>query len=86
MKTGLATFANEAAYGIYSTAGIGRSTLCGATMALADDQLKKFEIKYAVKTSPTRIIVVESTDSYQAQQTFKDIIPEARFITIGEVK
>ena len=60
--------------------------LCGATMALAGDQLKKFEIKYAIKTSPTRIIIVESTDSYQAQQTFKDLLPEARFITIREVK
>jgi len=40
--------------------------LCGATVALAGDQIKKFEIKYAIKTSPTRIIIVESTDSYQA--------------------
>jgi hypothetical protein len=60
--------------------------LCGTTMALAGDQLKKFEIKYAIKTSPTHIIIVESTDSYQAQQTFKDMLPEARFITIREVK
>jgi hypothetical protein len=60
--------------------------LCTATMALAGDQLKKFEIKYAIKTSPTRIIIVESTDSYQAQQTFKDMLPAARFITIREVK
>jgi hypothetical protein len=60
--------------------------LCGATVALAGDQIKKFEIKYAIKTSPTRIIIVESTDSYQARKTFEDMLPEARFITMREVK
>jgi hypothetical protein len=60
--------------------------LCAATTAFAGDQLKKFEIKYAMKTSPTRIIIVESTDSYQARKTFEDMLPEARFITMREVK
>ena len=49
-------------------------------------EIKKFEIKYAMKTSPTRIIIVESTDSYQARKTFEDMLPEARFITMPEVK
>jgi hypothetical protein len=59
--------------------------LCGATLALAGN-LKKFLIKYAIKTSPTREIVVEGTDEYKAKQVFHDMLPEARFITMQEVK
>jgi hypothetical protein len=49
--------------------------LCCATAALASDQLKKYEIKYVISTSTTRIIIVESTDSYQARKTFEDMLP-----------
>jgi hypothetical protein len=57
-----------------------------ATTGMANDHLKKFLIKYAIKSSPTREIVVEGTSDYQARKTFEDMIPRARFITMQEVK